>query len=71
VSTETTGWHPGCECPANVAVPATVIDPFTGAGTTGYVAVKYGRRFHGPELNPEYAAMARKRIGSIGRLLFA
>jgi hypothetical protein len=60
--TTTTGWHPGCDC-GEKAVPALVIDPFTGAGTTGLVAVKYGRRFHGPELNPEYAEMARRRIG--------
>jgi DNA modification methylase len=39
-----------------------VIDPFTGAGTTGAVAVGLGRRFAGTELNPTYAAMARRRI---------
>jgi len=40
----------------------TVLDPFTGSGTTGVVAVKLGRSFVGCELNPTYAAMARKRI---------
>jgi DNA modification methylase len=40
-----------------------VLDPFTGSGTTGMVAVKHGRRFVGCELNPEYAAMAEGRIG--------
>jgi DNA modification methylase len=39
-----------------------VIDPFTGAGTTGAVAVGLGRRFAGTEINPTYAAMARRRI---------
>jgi DNA modification methylase len=39
-----------------------VLDPFMGAGTTALVALKAGRRFMGVELNPEYAAMARKRI---------
>ena len=43
-------------------IPATVLDPFTGAGTTGLVATGLGRDFVGAELNPEYAAMARARI---------
>ena len=33
----------------------TVLDPFTGSGTTGIVALKNFRRFVGIELNPEYA----------------
>jgi DNA modification methylase len=40
----------------------TVLDPFCGSGTTGVVALRYGRDFIGIELNPEYAAMARRRI---------
>ncbi len=40
-----------------------VYDPFCGAGTVGKVATKLGRRFVGAELNPEYAEMARRRIG--------
>jgi DNA modification methylase len=51
----------------------TVLDPFTGSGTTGAVAVKHGRRFVGCELNPEYVAIAERRIaeaeGKVG--LFA
>jgi DNA modification methylase len=39
-----------------------IIDPFNGAGTTGLVAVRNGRRYVGIELNPEYAQMARGRI---------
>lgn len=39
-----------------------VLDPFAGSGTTGVVAMRHGRRFLGLELNPEYAAMARRRI---------
>jgi DNA modification methylase len=41
----------------------TVLDPFTGSGTTGVVALENGREFVGCELNPTYAEMARKRIG--------
>lgn len=43
-------------------VPCVVLDPFCGAGTTGLVALKFGRDFIGIELNPEYAKMARDRI---------
>jgi len=40
----------------------TVLDPFTGSGTTGKVAVELGRRFVGCELSPEYAELAAARI---------
>lgn len=40
----------------------TVLDPFGGAGTTGLVADRLQRNAILIELNPEYAAMARKRI---------
>ena len=39
-----------------------VMDPFTGSGTTGVVAVKLGRRFVGIELYKKYKDMAQKRI---------
>lgn len=45
-------------CPAD----GTVLDPFGGAGTTGLVADRLGRDCILIELNPEYAAMAEKRI---------
>jgi DNA modification methylase len=40
----------------------TVLDPFGGAGTTGLVADRLGRHAILIELNPEYAAMAERRI---------
>jgi DNA modification methylase len=43
-------------------MPAVVLDPFAGAGTTGLVALRLGRSFVGVELNPEYAEQARKRL---------
>lgn len=58
----TTGWSPTCSCPPAVPVPCTVLDPFLGAGTTALVADRLGRDCVGIELNPEYAAMARRRI---------
>ena len=39
-----------------------VLDPFFGAGTTGLVAQRHGRKWIGCELNPEYAAIAQTRI---------
>ena len=40
----------------------TVLDPFGGAGTTALTADRMGRSAILIELNPEYAAMAEKRI---------
>jgi predicted RNA methylase len=62
VRVETAGWEPGCSCAAAEPVPCLVLDPFAGAGTTGVVAARLGRRFLGIELNPDYAEMARRRI---------
>ena len=39
-----------------------VLDPFSGIGSTGYQAVKMGRKFIGTELKPEYAKQAAKFI---------
>lgn len=40
----------------------TVLDPFGGAGTTGMVALRMGRRAILVDLSPEYVEMARERI---------
>jgi len=40
----------------------TVLDPFTGSGTTGVAAVLEGARFIGCELSAEFAELARARI---------
>ena len=66
----TIGWRPTCKCPEDEPVPCTVLDPFTGSGTTGAVAMKHGRRFVGCELNPEYVAIAERRIDA-ERTLFS
>lgn len=39
-----------------------ILDPFVGAGTTALVALSHGRNFIGFELNPEYIAIANKRL---------
>jgi len=41
-----------------------VLDPFTGSGTVGVVALKHGRDFVGTEVNPEYAVIAENRISN-------
>jgi len=40
-----------------------VLDPFAGSGTTGIACKRLGREFVGIEQNPEYADLARARIG--------
>ena len=55
---------------AGSRVGDVVLDPFGGAGTTGLVSQKHGRKYILCELNPEYARMAEKRIAA-ERDLFA
>ncbi|WP_016745766.1 DNA-methyltransferase [Rhizorhabdus wittichii] len=57
---------------AGCPVGGTVLDPFGGAGTTGLVADRMQRHAVLIELNPEYAAIARRRLdGDRGGLLDA
>jgi DNA modification methylase len=56
------GWQPSCSCPAHEPVPATVLDCFAGAGTTGLVADRLGRNAVLIELNPANTAMAQQRL---------
>lgn len=39
-----------------------IIDPFCGSGTTGVVAVRYGRGFIGIDINSDYCDIACERI---------
>lgn len=47
---------------AGCPVGGTVLDPFSGAGTTALVADRLQRNAIGIELNPEYVAMSEARI---------
>ncbi len=58
----TLGFHQSCQCPPQPPVPCLVLDPFSGASTTGVVALALGRRYVGFDLNPEYLDMAARRI---------
>ncbi len=60
---ETTGFAPTCDCLCVRSIPATVLDPFCGSGTTGVVARRLGRHFVGLDLSPEYLQLARARLG--------
>ncbi|MDH6216660.1 DNA modification methylase [Streptomyces pseudovenezuelae] len=40
----------------------TVLDPFTGSGTTGVAALREGRQFIGVELSKHYADIAEERL---------
>ena len=69
-STQTLGWQPTCGCNADT-VPATVLDPFVGSGTTVAIAQSLGRRGVGLDLNSEYLENAAKRIGAVTLPLIA
>jgi len=56
------GWERGCTCEVDALSPATVLDPFCGAATTGVVALSHGRTFVGIEISEEYALLSRERI---------
>jgi len=53
-----------CSCPKG----GTVLDPFFGAGTVGLVAEQLDLNWIGIEINPEYVEIAKKRIGSQGKI---
>ncbi|HEX9645447.1 MAG TPA: site-specific DNA-methyltransferase [Acidimicrobiia bacterium] len=42
-----------------------VLDPFIGAGTTAVAARSAGRHFVGYEINPDYVAVAERRIAAL------
>ncbi len=44
-----------------------VLDPFMGSGTTGVACVETGRNFIGIEIDPEYFAIAERRIAEAQR----
>lgn len=58
---KTIGWQPTCKC-GKEPIPAMVLDPFIGSGTTAVVASKLGRNWLGIDLNPSYIELAYKRL---------
>jgi len=58
----TTGWRPTCDHAGATLVPATVLDPFSGSGTTALVARRLGRNGIGIELSDGYAKLSEERL---------
>jgi DNA modification methylase len=54
--------QPACTCRAGFR-PGLVLDPFIGSGTTAVVAERLGRDWLGIELNPDFVAIAQRRLG--------
>jgi DNA modification methylase len=48
----------------------TVLDPFMGTGTTNLACAKWGRNSIGIELDPDYYALARRRVSAYGADLY-
>lgn len=70
-------WHP-TEKPVNLiersirwAGGDIILDPFCGSGTTCVAAKKLGRKYIGIEIDEQYAQIARNRVASTPRPLFA
>jgi len=56
------GWEARCEHAESPPVPALILDPFSGTGTTVTTALQLGRRALGVDINAQYADMAEERI---------
>lgn len=52
---------------ARIGINKTVLDPYMGSGTTGVACVTSGRKFIGIEIDPDYFAIACKRIEAAQR----
>lgn len=62
----TTGWAPTCACDAGEAIPATVLDPFAGSGTSLRVAMSLGRNAIGVDICQSYLEdLAPKRMSNV------
>lgn len=65
------GANPGCRClrSPDHAIPCTVLDPFSGEGTTGEASLTNGRLYRGIELNAKDVEFQEAVLGPKARLL--
>lgn len=49
---------------------AIILDPFLGSGTTAVACKRLNRRYIGIEINPDYCAIAEKRLANIPKFRF-
>lgn len=56
---------PGSLIPLLVDANGTVLDPFTGSGTTGVEAVRLGRKFVGIDLNPVASKVTTAKLSFV------
>lgn len=55
-------WMPSCKCAAGTPIPATIIDPFAGTGTSLLIAELLRRDSIGIELSDEHVQTTKQRI---------
>lgn len=67
--TKILGYRATCSCNAGEPVPPTVLDTFSGSGTTLQVATHMGFNAIGFERNESYIALAHERIATVPRCL--
>jgi DNA modification methylase len=62
---ETQGWQPSCICTDNRPVPATVLDPFMGSGTTAIVSEMLDRDWLGFDIDERNVEIWRARRSAL------
>lgn len=62
-------WHAGCACGCEEVVPCVVLDPFSGAGTTGVAALKHRRSYIGIDLYQKHNDIAERRLARVQPML--
>lgn len=60
-------WIPTCKHEFDQPIPCTVLDPYSGSGTTGVVANNLGRNFIGIDLSPDSVDMSMNRIFKLSK----
>lgn len=63
----TVGWEPTCEH-ADGTGRSVVLDPFSGSGTTAWVARQHGRHAIGIDLSEDYLRLAAQRLQQLSLL---